>query len=190
MIDEKGLQEAAARHGADHSAVVEVSRIPFRPEFRAACEMNSCGKYGRCWTCPPDVGPIEPMIELAKGFEHAFVFQTIGQLEDSFDIEGMEDAAKHHNKVAQALADEVVPQLESPLLMGAGACHVCETCSKIDNEPCRFPARAIASLEAYGIAVSELAAICGLNYINGTNTVTFFGTILYGRKEGAADAQS
>lgn len=195
MMDEKSLLEAGEHNGAAHSAVVDVAKIPFRPEFRAACEMNSCGKYGRCWMCPPDVGPIGPMIELAKGYDKAFVFQTIGQLEDSFDIEGMEEAAVIHNKVAQALAGEVAPQLEGPLLMGAGACHVCERCASLDNEPCRFPDKAIASLESYGIAVSELAAICGLNYINGENTVTFFGAILYGhktgdRKNGGADAET
>ena len=30
-------------------------------------------------------------------------------------------------------------------------------------------------METYGIAVSTLAKSCGMNYINGVNTVTYFG---------------
>ena len=37
----------------------------------------------------------------------------------------------------------------------------------------------MASLETYGIAVSELAALAGMNYINGSDTVTYFGAVLY-----------
>jgi hypothetical protein len=35
------------------------------------------------------------------------------------------------------------------------------------------------SLEAYGINVSELAKAAGMNYINGQNTVTYFGAVLF-----------
>lgn len=51
-------------------------------------------------------------------------------------------------------------------------------------EPCRFPDRAMASLEAYGVAVSELAEACGMKYINGQSTVTYFGAFLYRKAEG------
>nr|WP_305142352.1 DUF2284 domain-containing protein [uncultured Acetatifactor sp.] len=44
--------------------------------------------------------------------------------------------------------------------------------------PCRFPDMAISSLEAHGINVSRLAAECGMKYINGQNTVTYFGAVL------------
>lgn len=171
--------DIAIKNGADNAAVISVDDIPFRRGFRAACVQNTCGKYAGCWMCPPDVGDIDEMIARAKAYTHALVFQSIGQLEDSFDIEGMEMAAKRHNALIQTLAAELEPILENPLKLGAGACHVCERCSKMDNEPCRYPKKAIASLEAYGIAVSELAKLSGMNYINGQNTVTFFGGFLF-----------
>ena len=31
--------------------------------------------------------------------------------------------------------------------------------------------------KTYGVAVSELAASCGMNYINGKDTVTYFGAL-------------
>ena len=65
------------------------------------------------------------------------------------------------------------------LHLGAGGCGVCESCAKKTNEPCRFPEKAMPSLEAYGINVSELAKASGMNYINGQNTVTYFGAVLF-----------
>ena len=173
------LVEAAQAQGASNAAVVDVKKFTFRPEFREACAANACGSYGRCWMCPPDVGDIHEMIAEAKQRQQALVFQSIGQLEDSYDFEGMQEAGQAHNTLAQMLAEQVLPLLHNPLLMSAGACHLCERCARIDNVPCRFPDKAIASLEAYGIAVSELAASCGMRYINGENTVTYFGAFLF-----------
>ena len=159
--------------------MVKVSGINFRREFRAACEQNTCGKYQKCWMCPPDVGDIDEMIARAKTYENALVFQMVEPLEDSFDIEGMQAAAKKHTALTAALAEAVRPRLPGALTLGAGACHICEVCARLENKPCLHPEKAIASLEAYGIAVSELAEYCGMNYINGPNTVTFFGGFLF-----------
>ena len=175
----KSLIEIAMEAGAAGAGVAEVSDIQFRREFLAACEQNSCGRYGTCWMCPPDVGDIDEMIARAKTYQHALVFQTIGQLEDSFDIEGMEAAAVAHNGLAQRIFDQLEGRFENPIKLGAGACHVCPRCTKLDSLPCLYPDQAMASLEAYGIAVSELAAASGLKYINGPDTVTFFGGLLF-----------
>lgn len=175
----QSLIDSAVKYGAANAAVISVSDISFRREFRAACEQNTCGKYSRCWMCPPDVGDIDEMIKKASSYKYALIYQTIGGLEDSFDIEGMQEAAKKHNDLAQTLSAVIMPLLNNPLRLGAGACHACESCSRVDNQPCRYPEKAIASLEAHGIAVSELAAACGMKYINGQNTVTYFGGFLF-----------
>ena len=65
------------------------------------------------------------------------------------------------------------------LHLGAGGCGVCKRCAKVDGEPCRFPSEAMPSLEAYGINVSSLASLSGMKYINGQNTVTYFGAVLF-----------
>jgi|GEM_PF-253569 len=171
--------EAAIKCGAVAAAVVPVEKIAFDRGFRAACEQNICGKYGRNWTCPPDCGDIDEMIAHAKTYTHALVFQSIGQLEDSYDIDGMRAAAQNHSKLVDALARDVQPLLEKSLRLGAGGCHVCDRCAKMHSAPCRLPDRATVSLEAYGVGVSELAALAGLNYMNGVNTVTYFGGIFF-----------
>lgn len=174
------LEQAVLDCGAAKVASTEVEKIPFRREFRAACEVNTCGNFNKCWTCPPCVGDIDELMERAKGYRHALVYQTIASLEDSFDIEGMLEAGARHNQLAQKLAETVIAQMpEETLHLSAGGCRVCEVCAKREEQPCRFPELALASLEAYGVLVSELAEQCGLKYINGQNTVTYFGAILY-----------
>ena len=69
------------------------------------------------------------------------------------------------------------------LHLGAGGCGLCEVCAKRTDEPCRHPDLAMASLEAYGFNVSLLAAAADMKYINGQNTVTYFGAVLFKENE-------
>jgi len=86
-------------------------------------------------------------------------------------------------RLSQTLRDRVA-ELDLPrvLHLTAGACGVCERCGKEDGIPCRFPDRATSSLEAYGIHVARLSESAGMKYINGVNTVTYFGAILFNAK--------
>ena len=177
----KALMKIAMDAGATGVGMAKVADIVFDPAFRDACAQNICGKYGTCWMCPPDVGDIDRLIAQAKSYEHMMVFQSIGYLEDSFDFEGMGEAAVQHNRLTLAVAAAIPSVVKDPLILGAGACHICTRCTRADNKPCAHPKKAIPSLEAYGIAVSELAEKSGLKYINGENTVTYFGGVLFRR---------
>lgn len=179
-IDEQALVNAALQSGAHKASVIAAADIPLRREFREACEQNTCGQYGKCWTCPPDVGDIDELMARVRRYGQALVFQTVGLLDDSFDYEGMQAAAREHDRVTQAVFGAVMPGLPHTLGLGAGSCQVCEVCTRVKNEPCPWPEKAVPSLEAHGVAVSELAPLCGMNYINGQNTVTYFGAVLYG----------
>ena len=48
-----------------------------------------------------------------------------------------------------------------------------------DGEPCRHPDKALASLEGSGVDVYNTTKDTPLKYINGQNTVTFFGMVLW-----------
>ena len=82
---------------------IGVDRLFFDPAFRELCRANSWGGYGRCWACPPDAGDIRQLIEEAKSCGRAIVFQTVASLEDSYDFEGMTQAAHDHNVLASRL---------------------------------------------------------------------------------------
>ena len=167
--------------GAKKASVIRVEDITFRPEFRRACKQNSCGKYNTNWGCPPACGTIEEMMEEARSYPSALVYQTVSQLEDSFDYEGMVAGKAFYNRVTKevrALFEQTVPEKET-LFLNAGACKVCSRCAKLEEQPCRFPEKRTISMEAYGVDVSDLAKISGMNYINGADTVTYFGAILF-----------
>lgn len=174
--------------GADKAAVIDVSQIELEADFRRLCEANTCGKYGRCWMCPPDAGDIEDLMKKIRTYDKALVYQTIGLLEDSYDIEGMAEAAAKHNILSQKLKNLLAQEnFAKELHLGAGGCHLCPVCARVENLPCRHPEDAVSSLEAHGINVSKLAAVCGMKYINGQNTVTYFGAVLYSGRQLSAE---
>lgn len=165
--------------GASHAALLPVSQLPFDPSFRDLCRSNACGMYGACWMCPPYIGSSEELIEQAKAFEWALVYQTISPLEDSFDIEGMLAAGQQQNQLAETFAFCCWRTAVLPFCSwGQGAAANAPFAAKETDSPCRFPDEAMSSLEAYCIDVSRLAERCGMHYINGVNTVTYFGTAL------------
>ena len=133
--------------------------------------------------CPPHVGEVEELIARARRFRHILVYQTVTALEDSYDIEGMLAAGEAMNRLTLRLRERL-DQLEAGarLHLGAGGCRMCSRCAKLEGRPCPFPDRALASLEAYGINVSVLAPQAGMKYINGANTVTYFGAVLLGER--------
>ena len=160
--------------GADCVGLVPVAEIAFEPAFRQMCESNACGMYGQSWMCPPEVGEIHALIEQARQYESAVVFQTVDKLVDSYDFEGMMAAGDRMNRLLQEIRKLLPPETET-MLLGAGGCRRCQRCAKQDQLPCRFPDQALASLEAYGINVSVLAQQAGMPYVHGPNTVTYFG---------------
>lgn len=174
--------------GAHRAEKISVVNIPFYPEYRKLCESNTCGMYGKSYMCPPLVGEIDALIAELKSFDTAYVYQTVGELEDSYDFEGMMEAGREHNELAQRLNTKLnaMPAVKH-LHLGAGGCRVCKTCAKNENSPCRHPDLAMSSLEAYGIAVSELAGLCGMKYIHGENTVTYFGAYFVKENDEASE---
>lgn len=178
MVDSAMLAKEIAGLGAFKVGIVSTGEVPFDRAFRTACEVNYCGLYGKCWTCPPHVGDIDELIAKAKSYKEAVVYQSVHTIEDSFDIEGMIEAGGNHNQLSQKISVllEKIPR-EDFIHLGAGGCRYCERCAKADEEPCRHPDKALASLEGYGIAVSQLAEVSGMKYINGQNTITYFGAV-------------
>ena len=178
-IFDKMIAEAISL-GSFKANIIKTENIVTDSVFRDICATNACGMYGSCYMCPPYVGDIDELMVQVKEYDYALVYQTVTELEDSFDFEGMIEAKKKSYPLAQSLrkvfADINVTKV---LHLGAGGCGICERCAKQMGEPCRFPEKAMPSLEAYGVKVSELAKAADMKYINGQNTVTYFGAVLF-----------
>ena len=181
MIDLTPLAQKAEELGAAASAVIHTADIEFVPDFRAACEANTCGNYDKNWMCPPAVGPFEALKERVLQLSEGVIFQTVYPLEDSFDFEGMQQAGTVHEKVFRALFEHIESTLNLSefLPLSVGTCKHCKECRCLVGKPCPYPDKAVASLEAYCIDVNALLTQCGIPYNNGPNTVSYVGMFLF-----------
>ncbi|MBR5453692.1 MAG: DUF2284 domain-containing protein [Clostridia bacterium] len=158
--------------------LIKSEDIPFSQMVVDMCAANRCGKYGTSWTCPPGVGSADLLEKKVKSYKTACIFTSKYHLEDSFDLEGMADGEKEAKLLLQRITEGLRADGEEFMALGCGCCSICEKCSYPDA-PCRFPEKAVPSVEACGINVLELAQKTGINYNNGVNTVTYFCIILY-----------
>ena len=180
MLNMEQLAAMAAEAGFTHSAPLDVATLELKEEVRAMCNANACRVYGKNWSCPPACGELPELRQRVSGYSRGILVQTVGEVEDSMDFEGMMEAGARHNQVVNRVRDAMKAEpLRKVLHLGAGGCRMCEVCAKKTGEPCRHPDLAMSSLETYGINVSELAKAAGMKYINGQNTVTYFGAALF-----------
>ena len=156
---------------------VDPKLIPFSQAVADACRANACGRYGSCWTCPPGVGEYTVLQQKIQNYRKAVVFTCKYNLEDCFDFEGMMDGQKKTMAILHSIADTLRSEDQNFMVLGCAGCTLCKKCTYPD-EPCRFPEKAVVSVEACGIDVVKLASRLRLNYNNGANTVTYFCVVL------------
>ena len=174
------LIQWAKESGATHAAALSGDQVVLDDKFLEICKGNACGNYGMCYMCPPDVGEIHALMEEARTYPHAVLYQTICPLEDSFDYEGMVEAGVRHAIVSQELEKRLrALPVKQYLHLSLGGCRLCERCAKRDGLPCRHPDQVLASLESYGVNVYLTSQHAGLKYINGQDTVTYFGMVMW-----------
>ena len=156
---------------------LKVEDLEVRKEVRDMCADNTCGRYEKCWSCPPGCGTLEECSARLREHTEGILVQTIGEIEDSFDVEAMmEIAARHKENFAEMYA-RLREKGEKVLALGAGSCSNCRKCSYPDA-PCRFPEKMISSMEAYGMVVNEVCAANGLPYNYGPTRMAYTGCFL------------
>jgi len=176
---EENIAEKQEELGIHQFAFTTTDKLSIHQGVRDLCEMNSCGRYGNSWACPPAVGTLEECREKLLSFENVFTYTTKHDLEDSFDFEGMMAGREAHTRISL----EVVKYFQSiysgeVLILSGDGCTRCKKCTYPD-EPCRFPGEIYPTVESYGVEVYALAKTAHINYINGKDTVTYFGCILF-----------
>ena len=177
---EEKLVSAALEAGAHKAVIFPAEKIVLSGVFRDICKSNQCGKYGKCWVCPPELPDADEVMATIQSYDRVLWYQTVSSIEDSFDIEGMIEAGKNHVALSQRLRDMVADSLpENALHLSCGGCRLCPVCAKAEGRPCRMPEKAMSSLEGYCVDVYNTTKDTQLKYINGQNTVTYFGAILF-----------
>ena len=168
--------ELAKECGFDAAVKLDPKTIVLHDEVREMCAEGKCKAYGHNWTCPPACGDLPYCRSVIAGYSEGAIVQTIGQLEDSMDYESMMDTAARHKENFLRLTALVKSAYPKALCLGAGGCTVCEKCNFPD--PCRFPEKAVSSMEGYGMLVSEVCTLNDVPYYYGENTIAFVGCCL------------
>lgn len=176
-MDIKTLLALAEEVGFSYAGELNMEALVFMPEVRDMCAADKCRSYGRNWCCPPHCGSLEQMAERVRGFGRGVLVQSTGCLEDDFDFETMGETEKEHKRRFFALVDKVRSRGLRCLPMGVGTCEICPVCACPD-EPCRFPEKAMPSMEACGLMVSQVCKDSGLPYYYGKKTITYTACIL------------
>lgn len=164
--------------GIFQHGITTTDRIVFSEQIRDICEGNVCRMFGTTWACPPAVGNLKNCMESCLSYNSIMVFSSKYDITDSFDWEGMVTAHKEFKNVCDKLYTELIKETRDFLLLSNESCIRCKECT-YPALPCRFPDMLFPSIEGYGIIISDLAKAGGINYINGINTVTYFGAVLY-----------
>lgn len=167
----------AADTGFTHVVSLNIGTIKLKPEVRQMCETNTCGEYGRRWSCPPGCGSLGSCREKIASYKQGILVQTVGLLEDELDGEGMMETERIHKEHFLSLYELLRRQFQRVLALGTGCCTWCESCT-YPSAPCRFPEKQISSMEAYGILVLEACRANGLPYYYGRCTIAYTGCFL------------
>lgn len=174
--------------GASKAARIEEAQIVTNPAFFDTCKTNRCGNFGKCYACPPLAGSCDELIKSVHSYRHGLLYQTIGYLEDSFDIEGMGAAGRKHAETGMKIREALSKELpEDAWFLSAGGCRLCDRCAALDGSPCRFPDKVQTAMEGACIDVFQTTKSTPLKYINGQDTVTYFGLVLFDRKDEGTD---
>ncbi len=165
--------------GIDEAAVIPVSEIPFCEDLRKLCENNACGNYKKSWMCPPLIGTFEETCARSQRYDIAVVCKSVHKIEDSFDIDGMNEALLHHKNICRKISASLSGDF---MRLSAGGCDECIVCAAKTGEKCRLPERSHASPEAYAIDVTALSQLVGMEYRDGENEVAYFDIFLLQKK--------
>lgn len=147
-------------------------------EVREMCAADKCHQYGKNWACPPGCGTLEECTTNISKYKYGLIVQTVGELEDSFDFEGMVVLEEKHRNNFKKFFKELQNEYSDILPLGAGCCNQCVECT-YPNEKCRFPEKAMSSMEAYGILVSKVCTDNNVPYYYGPGTLAYTGCILF-----------
>ncbi len=171
------LIEMAKETGFTAWKPLDVASLELRSEVRDMCADNTCGRYEKCWSCPPGCGTLDECMERLRQHTIGILVQTIGDIEDSFDVEAMMEISQEHKDNFSAMYARLRETEPNVLALGAGSCSICRKCSYPDA-PCRFPEKMISSMEAYGMVVNEVCSANGLPYNYGPTRMAYTGCFL------------
>lgn len=167
--------------GFDEAKPLKVATLKPMKSVRDMCAEDKCRAYQKNWTCPPAIGTLEECEARMQCYSYGILLQTVGHLQKRIDSRTIRDTERRHMEYFRGFSDKVREVYPDALCLGAGGCRICKTCAF--PEPCRFPEKALSSMEGYGLFVTQVCRDNDLPYYHGEGTITYTACVLFGRKE-------
>ena len=169
--------EKAKTMGFEVAVPLDPQTLIAREDVRAMCVEDKCGAYNKNWTCPPAIGTVEECQKKIRQYKSGILLQTVGQMTKTVDSRCYRETEQRHMNNFYALAEAIRKVHPDALCLGAGGCRVCRQCSY--PEPCRFPDKAVSSMEGYGLFVTQVCRDAGIPYHHGDRTITYTACVLF-----------
>ena len=169
--------ETAKELGFDEVCPLDPKLLRAREDVRSMCAEDRCGAYGKNWTCPPACGTVAECQARMHAYEQGMLLQTVGHMKKTIDSRCYRETERRHTEQFRAFAEAVRQIYPNALCLGAGGCRVCARCAY--PEACRFPEKALSSMEGYGLFVTEVCRTAGAAYHHGDMTVTYTACVLF-----------
>ena len=163
--------------GFEEAVPLDPQSLIAREDVRAMCVEDKCGAYNKNWTCPPAIGTVEECQEKMRRYKRGILLQTVGQMTKAVDTRCYRETEQRHINNFYALAEAIRKVHPDALCLGAGGCRVCKVCAC--PEPCRFPGKAVSSMEGYGLFVAQVCRDANIAYHHGDRTITYTACVLF-----------
>lgn len=169
--------EKAVQMGFSVAVPLDIATLRPREDVRDMCRADVCRAYEKNWTCPPFCGTLAQCGERMQGYSRGILLQTVGHTEKLIDTRAYRRVEQQHLRQFAAFCRLLRASYPQALCLGSGGCRICDTCAY--PQQCRFPQEAVASMEGYGLLVSQVCRDNGCQYHHGEKTITYTACVLF-----------
>lgn len=156
---------------------VEIEEISFSARARYICE-HECPRYNKTWACPPAVGDVDSCIERLKSYDGCLMISTITEVHDIADIEATLATRHDHEIITRRVRDMMREECSEVYVLSTESCEICSECAWPDG-PCRHPDQMFPCVESHAVLVTDIAERHGIDFLAGSNLVTWFSLLFY-----------
>lgn len=176
-MDRQWLEERLAEYPLYAYDFITTDELEFSDRVRWICA-HECPMYNTTWACPPAVGTVEACRARVMSFREGLMIATITEVHDIADIQATLATRADHEAITREITELIKERSTDTLTLSTEACAHCAKCTWPDA-PCRHPDRMFPCVESHGILVTNLAEKHGIDFLAGSNLVTWFSLIFY-----------
>ena len=113
-----------------------------------------------------------------RSYPNFLMVSTITEVSDIANIQETLDTRPDHEALTREVRDMMLEEGLEVMVLSTDSCAVCKDCAWPD-EPCRKPDHMFPCVESHGILVTDLAERHGIDFLAGSNLVTWFSLLFY-----------